>query len=67
MDRLLVQQEAAEYLRVSQRTLERWRVAGTTPAYIKAGRRVLYRECDLEDWIAKRVVNSTSEASCLKS
>ena len=23
--------------------------------------RIAYRECDLEEWIAKRIVNSTSE------
>jgi excisionase family DNA binding protein len=58
---LLTQSEAADYLRLSKRSLERWRVTGDGPAYCKAGRRVLYREADLEAWIASRVVHSTSE------
>jgi predicted DNA-binding transcriptional regulator AlpA len=59
--RLLVQAEAAEFLRLSPRTLERYRVAGTGPRYCKLGRRVAYREADLDAWIAARVVGSTSE------
>jgi predicted DNA-binding transcriptional regulator AlpA len=64
MLRLLTQREAADLLRLSGRTLERLRVTGTGPVYVKANRRVLYREADLEEWIAKRVVGSTSEACC---
>jgi excisionase family DNA binding protein len=39
--------EAAERLRVSAPTLNRWRCKGTGPKFIKAGGRVLYREDDL--------------------
>jgi excisionase family DNA binding protein len=60
---LLRQSEAADHLRLSQRTLERWRVSGTGPAFVKLGRRVLYRKLDLEEWIASRVLHSTSEAA----
>jgi predicted DNA-binding transcriptional regulator AlpA len=63
MLRLLTQREAADLLRLSERTLERLRVTGTGPVYVKANRRVLYREVDLEAWIAKRIVGSTSEAA----
>lgn len=59
---LLTQTEASEYLRISGRTLERWRVTGDGPAYLKLGRRVLYSKQHLEEWMAERVVNSTSEA-----
>jgi hypothetical protein len=49
-------------LRLSER-LERLRVAGTGPRFVRAGgRSVRYREVDLEAWIASRVVGSTSEA-----
>jgi excisionase family DNA binding protein len=65
--RLLTQREAAELLRLSERTLERWRVSGSGPAFTKLGKRVLYREPDLLEWVASHVVNSTSEASCLTS
>jgi excisionase family DNA binding protein len=61
MLRLLTQPEAARLLRLSERTLERLRVAGGGPLYVKAGRAVRYREADLEAWIAARVVSSTSQ------
>jgi len=60
MVRLLTQAEASRLLRLSERTLERLRLQGGGPLYVKAGRAVRYRECDLEAWIAQRVVNSTS-------
>jgi excisionase family DNA binding protein len=58
---LLTQRQAAALLRLSERTLERLRVAGTGPRFVRAGRSVRYREGDLEAWIASRVVGSTSE------
>jgi predicted DNA-binding transcriptional regulator AlpA len=60
MVRLLTQRDAATLLRLSERTLERLRVSGDGPHFVKAGRAVRYRECDLEAWIADRVVSSTS-------
>jgi len=59
--RLLTQVEAARLLQLSERTLERLRVSGAGPQFVKAGRSVRYREIDLEAWIADRVVSSTSE------
>jgi predicted DNA-binding transcriptional regulator AlpA len=67
MLRLLTQREAAGLLCLSERTLERLRVSGAGPRYVKAGRLVRYREGDLEAWINSRVVASTSEAGCLTS
>ena len=61
MLRLLTQSEAARQLRLSERTLERLRLSGGGPVYVKAGRSVRYREADLEAWIAARLINSTSE------
>jgi len=61
--RLLTQSEAAKLLRLSERTLERLRLQGGGPRYIKANRSVRYREADLEAWVAARVVNSTSEGA----
>jgi excisionase family DNA binding protein len=57
---LLDQREAAKLLRLSERTLERLRVQGGGPRFVKAGRCVRYRETDLEAWIAARIVSSTS-------
>lgn len=61
---LLTTIEAAKYLRLSPRTLERLRVQGDGPRFMKAGRglraRVLYTAGDLHDWIQHRY-GSTSE------
>jgi len=51
---LLDQREAARLLRLSERTLERLRLTGGGPLYIKCGRSVRYRAADLEKWIAAR-------------
>lgn len=59
--RLLDQREASAALRLSERTLERFRVSGGGPMFVKAGRRVLYREADLEEWIALNLRASTSD------
>ena len=57
--------EAADFVRLSPRTLERLRVEGTGPRFIKAGRgkrtRVLYRPADLQEWLETNVYQSTSE------
>jgi hypothetical protein len=58
---LLNQREAAERLRLSERTLERFRLTGDGPPYVKAGRRVVYRAEDLERWISARLWTSTAE------
>ena len=63
--RYLNSEEAARILRLSARTLERMRVEGTGPKYLKAGRgtraRVLYRPTDLDAWLESRTFNSTAE------
>ncbi len=63
----LTSDEAADYLRVSAKTLERWRVEGSGPQFFKAGpglrSRVLYRQSDLENWVTSFAYSSTSEYS----
>jgi len=46
--------EAAAYLRVCRKTLERWQSAGTGPAITKIGRTVYYRWETLRNWVASR-------------
>jgi predicted DNA-binding transcriptional regulator AlpA len=58
---LLTQREAALALRLSQRTLERMRVAGNGPRFVKCNRNIRYQQQDLEQWIAGRVRTSTSQ------
>jgi excisionase family DNA binding protein len=60
---LLDQREAARLLRLSERTLERLRLSGGGPLYVKCGRSVRYRAHDLEAWISARVVSSTSDVA----
>jgi predicted DNA-binding transcriptional regulator AlpA len=63
---LLTQRETASVLRLSERTLERLRVQGLGPKYVKCGRRsVRYRQSDLDEWIASRVVASTSQQAAI--
>ncbi|MDA5192668.1 helix-turn-helix transcriptional regulator [Govanella unica] len=61
MELYLTQQEVAEHLRLSGRILERLRLSGAGPAYMKLGRRVLYRQVDIEAWATGRRRTSTSE------
>jgi predicted DNA-binding transcriptional regulator AlpA len=60
MQTLLDQREAARLLNLSIRTMERFRLQGGGPLYVKCGRSVRYRTSDIEAWIAARVVSSTS-------
>ncbi len=53
--------EAAKWLGVSPSFLEKARVTGGGPAFIKLGRAVAYAEADLRAWTTERRVHSTSE------
>ena len=61
----LTNDEAAIFLKLSPRTLEKQRVRGDGPRFRKFGRRVVYAIADLESWADERVCNSTAEASGL--
>lgn len=52
--------EAAAYLRLSSSILNKWRVAGSGPAFVKLGRRVVYALADLDAWVAAGRRLSTS-------
>jgi predicted DNA-binding transcriptional regulator AlpA len=58
---LLTQKETASVLRLSERTLERLRTSGLGPKFVRCSRSIRYRQSDLDEWIASRVVASTSE------
>ena len=59
--RYLTNDEAAAYLRLSPRTLEKHRVIGGGPRFRKFGRRVLYAIEDLETWANGRACEMTSD------
>jgi len=63
IDQLFTNAQTAEMLALSPRTLEKMRVTGDGPPFIRLGRHraVRYREADLQAWIAGRVRRSTSD------
>ncbi|QDM19117.1 helix-turn-helix domain-containing protein [Tardiphaga sp. vice352] len=52
LDRLLKEQDAAELLSLSVRTLQSWRTRLAGPAFVQVGRAVRYRRQDLLTWIS---------------
>ncbi|MDR3529308.1 MAG: helix-turn-helix domain-containing protein [Rhodopila sp.] len=59
--RFLRTPEAARFLGLSCRTLEKHRTFGTGPAYRKIGGRVVYRIEDLQRWADQGLRISTSD------
>ena len=59
--RFLRTPEAAHFLGLSGRTLEKHRTYGTGPAYHKLGGRVVYAIGDLEAWADQAACSSTSD------
>lgn len=59
--RYLTNEEAADYLRLSPRTLEKQRVIGGGPKFRKFGRRVMYAVGDLDAWADQRSFEATSD------
>ena len=53
--------EAARYLGLSYRTLEKHRTYGTGPVYRKLGGRIVYDPEDLKTWADRGVRRSTSD------
>ena len=58
---LLNTKEAARYLRVSHRTLERHRVTGEGAEFFKVGRLVFYETAKLDAYLERRRRRSTSD------
>jgi excisionase family DNA binding protein len=61
-DRLLNVVEAAKRLGVSASYLNKLRIKGGSPPYLKIGARILYEPADLSAWLASRKRRSTSDA-----
>jgi predicted DNA-binding transcriptional regulator AlpA len=53
--------EAAAFVGLSTRTLEKHRIYGTGPRYSKLGGRVVYRLEDLQAWVDRGAKASTSD------
>ncbi len=59
--RLLSEQDVAVQYGVNIRWLQKARVSGGGPPFVKIGARVFYRVLDVERFIASRVRGSTSD------
>lgn len=59
--RMLIAEDAAEYLGLATQTLAKLRLSGDSPPYFKVGRRVLYERNELDAWLALRRRKSTSD------
>ncbi len=54
-DKYLSDPQLCEKLHVTPRTTARWRASGEGPPFVRAGgARILYRERDVETWLAAR-------------
>jgi hypothetical protein len=65
LPKYLTNDEAASFLRLSPRTLEKQRVIGGGPRFRKFGRRVMYAVVDLEAWADARSFEATCDPGCL--
>ena len=55
--------DAADYLGLSASTLNKLRVFGGGPVFLKLGRRVAYDLADLDAWLKAKRRRSTSDSS----
>ena len=58
--------DAAAYIGLSKSTLEKMRVTGGGPPFIKMGKTVVYDVTDLDAWMAERRFRSTAEADAAR-
>jgi predicted DNA-binding transcriptional regulator AlpA len=65
-DAALNEAQVAEFLGVSVRTLQAWRVRGGGPRYVKIGRSVRYQRRELVAFQQSHTVSSTTEADALQ-
>jgi len=61
-------QELAKLLKLSPRTLARWRAEGSGPPYCRLGRDAFYPESSVLEWLDRRqVLNRADELIRLES
>jgi len=59
--RMMDTTEAAAYAKLGKSTLDKLRVLGGGPHFLKIGRRVIYDIADIDDWLSSHRRRSTSE------
>jgi hypothetical protein len=58
----LSEQEFSERFHIGRRTLQRWRITGDGPAFVRFGpRHVKYRLADIESWTSTRTFAHRAE------
>jgi predicted site-specific integrase-resolvase len=62
-DALYTTQEAATALRIAAATLNRWRTTGEGPVFVRVGRRVYYRQSEIETYLSAGARRHTHEAA----
>ena len=56
--------EAADYLGISKKTLQRWRFDHKGPAYAKLnGKLIRYHQADLDEWMDKQTITHEDKES----
>ena len=55
--------ELADLTKTQPQTWRKKRWRGDSPRFVKLGNRVLYRRSDIEQYLAERTFNNTSEAT----
>jgi excisionase family DNA binding protein len=58
---LLTVAEAARRLKLSESYLNKARLTGGGPRFLRLGRSIRYREHDLDEWVQAQAAGSTSE------
>ena len=62
-DELLTAQQVAEKYPVAEATLKYWRHRRTGPRYARLGRRIVYRQSDLDAWVDAQFETSPTPAA----
>jgi excisionase family DNA binding protein len=55
-DAFLTEEQTAEFLNISVRTLQAWRIKLAGPRFVRVGRAIRYRRSDLTAWIEANTV-----------
>jgi hypothetical protein len=55
---------AGRYVGLAASTMEKLRLTGDGPPFLKLGRTVVYDTDDLDSWLASRRRRSTSDVAC---
>jgi hypothetical protein len=59
--------QAADYTTISKSSLDKLRVYGGGPLYIKVGARVVYDRVDLDTWLVGKKIANTSQVLAVAS